>query len=53
MTEDAPWDEEGNAFTATFKAGKGFEDPWLVLRAGSASTLRDRVMQRMLRASAR
>jgi hypothetical protein len=41
---DVPWDVDGDGFTATFKAGKGYEEPWLVIRAGSADTLKDRVI---------
>lgn len=42
-TDEPPWDEAGNPFTVTFKGGKGYEEPWLVIRAGSADSLRQRV----------
>lgn len=34
-------DKEG--YSVTLKAGKGFEDPWLVIRAGTIELLHDRV----------
>lgn len=36
--------EDSSAYTATFKAGKGYEAPWLVIRADSSEVLHDRIM---------
>ncbi|MFC3504434.1 hypothetical protein ACFOOK_26180 [Micromonospora krabiensis] len=41
---DSPWQEDG-AFTASFKAGKGYEEPWLVVRGNTATALRDRIVE--------
>lgn len=43
-TEEPPWDDAEGTCVATFKGGKGYEEPWLVLRAGSAETLRVRII---------
>lgn len=46
MTSEPPWEvEESGAFIVTFKGGKGYEEPWLVLRAGSVARLRDRIVE--------
>lgn len=44
MTE-SPFSEQGDAFTVTLKYGKGFEDPWLVIRGGTAEETKRRVVE--------
>lgn len=44
-TEEPPWDDTGNPFTVTLKGGKGYEEPWFVVKAGSAATLRSRLIE--------
>lgn len=44
-TEEPQWDEGANPFTLTLKGGKGYEEPWLVIRATSAANLRRQVME--------
>lgn len=43
MTE-SPFSDQGGAFTVTLKYGKGFEDPWLVIRGGTAEEAKRRVV---------
>ena len=43
MTE-SPFSDQGDAFTVTLKYGKGFEDPWLVIRGGTAEDTKRRVI---------
>jgi len=40
---ESPFSDQGDAFTATLKYGKGFEDPWLVIRGGTAEETKRRV----------
>lgn len=42
---DSPWQGEDGSYVATFKAGKDYSEPWLVIRAGSAQVLRDRIVE--------
>ncbi|MFY1620021.1 hypothetical protein [Micromonospora sp. WMMD736] len=42
---DTPWQDEGGSHVVTFKAGKGYEEPWLILRGSSAAMLRDRIVE--------
>ncbi|WP_326554690.1 hypothetical protein [Micromonospora sp. NBC_01813] len=42
---DTPWQDTDGTLVASFKAGKGYEEPWLVIRGSSATVLRDRIVE--------
>lgn len=44
MSED-PFATQGDALTVTLKGGKGYEEPWLVIRGGTAEEAKRRVAE--------
>lgn len=46
MTVDdtPPWEQDEGGFGATFKAGKGYEDPWFTIRDKTAGGLKRRII---------
>ena len=45
MSSEDPFSENAGALTVTLKGGKGFEEPWLVIRGSTAEETKRRVAE--------